>query len=144
MFDGQPCPEEEQRLCSVGRQVTPCPVDCELGTWTVWSECSVECGGGWKNRTRKVLRQNAHGGIECQPMLDNTKACNTHGCPIDCVVDDFGPWSACSRPCGFGVQHATRKVLTKQGHAGARCPPLTKTRDCPELKSCNVGCVWNE
>ena len=52
-----PClePLNEQRKCNV----LACP---EFGPWTIWSPCSVTCGGGNQTRTRA-----------CEPATDNTR-----------------------------------------------------------------------
>ncbi|CAM1294394.1 SPON1 (predicted), partial [Pycnogonum litorale] len=47
---GQACPTKlvQKRKC---RGNKPCPVDCVLGEWTTWSECSKTCGEALKKRT---------------------------------------------------------------------------------------------
>merc|ERR1719440_1166598 len=57
-----------------------CPVDCDMGEWTDWGECSLECGTGSKKRTRFVDTHAAHGGKECGSM-DEILDCNTFACP---------------------------------------------------------------
>ena len=42
--------------------------------------------------------------------------------PEDCIVSEFGAWSACSRSCGTGTQHRTRKILSPPLNGGKPCP----------------------
>lgn len=57
-----------------------CPVNCEISTWSTWNNCSRDCGGGVRSRTRKVLQVPAHGGQACGPPTES-KPCNTGECP---------------------------------------------------------------
>jgi len=43
----------------------PCPVDCRVTTWSGWSKCSAECGGGLQQRLREVKRAMKYGGKPC-------------------------------------------------------------------------------
>ena len=56
------------------------PVDCKVGKWMAWGECSVTCGDGNKKRTREAVQQPENGGNEC-PNLEETDQCNTKRCP---------------------------------------------------------------
>ena len=55
-------------------------VDCEVGNWKIWGECSVTCNGGTKTRAREVIEERENGGATC-PVLEETMACNTKECP---------------------------------------------------------------
>jgi hypothetical protein len=46
----------------------------KFGPWGKWGDCSVECGGGIKQRTRDCL------GNDCVGPYTQTKACNTDPC----------------------------------------------------------------
>ena len=56
------------------------PVDCKVGEWMAWGECSATCGDGNKRRTREVVQQPGYGGNEC-PNLEETDRCNMTRCP---------------------------------------------------------------
>jgi Spondin-like TSP1 domain len=115
-------------------------VDCGVSTWSDWSSCSVKCGGGIQTQTRTVTQQAANGGAACPTTLSQTQACNTQGCPVDCVVSAWSAFSACSTSCGGGNQTATRAVVTPAAYGGAACPSLSMTQSC-NLQPCPVDCV---
>lgn len=74
---GQPCPTlTESTSCND----QPCPVDCEVSSWSAWGPCSAPCGGGEQVRTRTVITPAAFGGAPCPSMTD-VQPCNNHPCP---------------------------------------------------------------
>ena len=49
------------RMCTV-----PCPRNCELSEWGIWSSCPEKCNGmAVQRRTRFTLAQAEHGGQSC-------------------------------------------------------------------------------
>ena len=63
-------------------------VDCKVGDWKPWGECSLTCGGGTKTRARDVIVEPEYGGETC-PALEETMVCNTIQCPgalIPCLL----------------------------------------------------------
>merc|ERR1719310_388808 len=85
--------------------------DCEVGEWQP-GECSVECGGGERTITREVVTPASNGGAECPPMIEK-EPCNMQPCPIDCVVDMWSEFGACSKDCGGGIQTRVRRAITE-------------------------------
>jgi hypothetical protein len=63
--------------------------------------------------------------------LAASKACEIR----DCEVSD---WSACSRPCGGGVQ--TRSVVRKARNGGKSCPPASELQRSCNTQACAVNC----
>ncbi len=61
------------------------PIDCEVSAWSEWSECSEECGGGIRTRTRTVITPPENGGQECG-ALKETQACNEQPCPPEAAA----------------------------------------------------------
>lgn len=145
LFGGKACPVlAEKRSCNVGA----CPVHCDVGPWGAYSGCSLSCGGGSKSRTRKVLTREQHGGDVC-PALAQTADCNTHSCPVDCIVSAWGLFGACDRSCkpDTGVLHVTRglkkrarTVLRPADHGGKACPTLRDSASCND-HACPFNCV---
>jgi hypothetical protein len=55
-------------------------VDGTFGEWSVWSDCTVTCGGGDTERSRSCFGQ-MFGGKACVGDFNQTKSCNIHPCP---------------------------------------------------------------
>jgi hypothetical protein len=94
---GEACPTEQTQMCNT----QACPTDCVVSGWEEWSACSKTCAKGLASRSRSVVRNGIHGGVEC-PYLTERKGCNTHPCPINCVVSSWSGWGMCSERCGPG------------------------------------------
>jgi hypothetical protein len=117
-------------------------IDCKVDEWSGWGACSAPCGGGKQERTRSVITQPKNGGRAC-PELKETQACNTNDCPVDCKVDEWSGWGACSAPCGGGAQERTRSVITQPKNGGRACPELKETQAC-NTQQCNIDCKVDE
>merc|ERR1719160_1821121 len=119
--------------------------DCEVGAWQP-GECSVECGGGERTVTREVVTPASNGGAECPIMIDK-QSCNMQPCPIDCVVDMWSEFGACSKDCGGGVQTRVRRAITEDEHGGEPCGDLSETAEC-NMDACDLPCEleaeWSE
>ena len=55
-------------------------VDCQWLEWSVWSACSVSCGGGIQERTRGQIPPQ-HDGKPCVGDNVDTRTCNNNPCP---------------------------------------------------------------
>jgi len=80
-----PYPGSSSLIAVVGgiRSATePCnpPVACVVAGWSAWSNCSVECGGGFVTRSRDVVFAGQFGGADCGSLGD-LQPCNTQQCP---------------------------------------------------------------
>jgi len=56
------------------------PVDCVVSSWSEWSACSVECGGGSQQRTKSILQAASNGGSSCVGPFTETQECNKQLC----------------------------------------------------------------
>ena len=66
----------------------------------------------------------------------------------DCEMSEWSAWSACSRSCGAGLRHRSKRVLKEALEGGARCPSAAGRAQselcntfacqamCPKLKNC--------
>lgn len=62
-----------------------------LGPWGSFSECSSECGGGYKIRRRKCDDpEPQNGGMDCAGCHMDYEVCNTQPCN---EVKKMGPWT---------------------------------------------------
>jgi len=137
---GKKCPENKaEKTCND----VACPVSCEMTAWSEWSSCSNSCAGGSQRRKRNIKVPTQGGGQPCPPESQQWQLCNTHACPVDCIMQGWGAWSACSMTCGTGTAFRSRAVLINNANGGVACPEgLTQTescnaRDCPH--DCQLG-----
>eukprot|EP00746_Dinoflagellata_sp_MGD_P009914 gnl/MRDRNA2_/MRDRNA2_120319_c0_seq1.p1 gnl/MRDRNA2_/MRDRNA2_120319_c0~~gnl/MRDRNA2_/MRDRNA2_120319_c0_seq1.p1 ORF type:complete len:847 (-),score=173.18 gnl/MRDRNA2_/MRDRNA2_120319_c0_seq1:6-2546(-) len=127
---GSSCPPlEEREPC--GNQ--PCPVNCVLGDWEEWSACNVDCGTGFRERSRQVLVQDDHGGEPCS-MEHISATCNTESCDHDCLLSEWMEWSGCSKACGGGFQRRIKEI-TAPAKGSGMCPPHRQKTE--EFRRCN-------
>ena len=123
-----------------------CPVNGGWSDFGPWSECSANCGGGTKTRTRTCTNPApANGGADCVGDATETQDCNTHKCPVDGGWSDFGDWSTCSADCEGGTQTRTRTCTNPApANGGADCVgDATETQEC-NTHGCPVDGGWSE
>merc|ERR1719484_257360 len=113
----------------------PCPVDCKVSTWSGWSKCSAECGGGVQQRLREVDRAMKYGGKPCGETSES-KACNAQACEKDCDLTDWTKWSWCSKDCDGGTRKRQKFVRSPPEGAG-KCPGKW-SKERLQFKACNM------
>merc|ERR1719405_232960 len=113
----------------------PCPIDCKVSTWSGWSKCSAECGGGVQQRLREVERAMKYGGKPCGETSES-KACNIQSCEKDCELSEWTKWSWCSKDCDGGTRKRSKWVKTKAEGQG-KCPDAWSEKRL-QYKACNM------
>lgn len=85
----------------------PCPQDCVVSNFSVWTPCSKTCGLGLQNRIRFVLAPPLFGGAAC-PNLTEFQTCQLKQCEGDEGLYSLrvGPWGPCSIPAPRQARHA--------------------------------------
>jgi len=126
----------------------PCPVDCRSESWTGWSKCSAECGGGVQQRLRVVTRAAKYEGTPC-PATSETRQCNPQSCEKDCVLSKWSKWSSCSKRCDGGTRKRRKWVVERAEGEGKCAGPWDSSRlqyercamhRCPVFKNGVIEC----
>merc|ERR1719160_1630455 len=131
-YGGAACPPlTMDRVCND----VPCPIDCEVETWSGWSTCSADCGGGVKQRVRSVITTPQHGGVRCGETTE-TEPCNMQSCDKDCVLAEWTPWGPCSKECDGGLQERFRHI--SEPLVGQGTCPEANSEEREEFKECNT------
>ncbi|XP_056015238.1 SCO-spondin-like [Ostrea edulis] len=115
-----------------------CPVDGGWSTWSSYSSCSVNCGGGKKIRTRSCSSPlPQYGGKLCAGDSAVMQSCNAQTCPTDGNWASWSAFGACSVTCGGGEQERTRSCTNPAPKdRGKKC-----TGSSVSSRSCNInGC----
>jgi len=97
----------------------PCPIDCKLSVWSGWSKCSAECGGGVRQRLRKVKMGMKYNGKPCGETSE-TQSCQAQACEKDCVLSSWTKWSSCSKGCDGGTKKR-QKFVTEPSLGAGKC-----------------------
>merc|ERR1719253_2116054 len=113
----------------------PCPVDCKLSTWSGWSKCSAECGGGVQQRLREVKRAMKYGGKPCGETSE-ARACETAACEKDCELTEWTKWSSCTKDCDGGTKKRQKFVKVQPQGAG-KCAGAWSLKRL-QYKQCNM------
>merc|ERR1719316_1904745 len=131
-YGGAECPPlTMDRVCND----FPCPIDCEVDTWSGWSTCSADCGGGVKQRVRAVITQPQNGGVRCGETSE-AEPCNMQSCDRDCELADWTAWGPCSKECDGGLQERVRHVA-EPPHGQGTCPDAI-SEERTEYLECNT------
>ena len=140
-----PAPKYGGRNCSsvgLGFEVAecnthPCSIDGGYSIWTEFTQCTVSCGNGTRQRTRSCSNPiPRYGGRNCSHLGPSVEIeiCNTNVCPIHGGFSKWTKFSQCTKSCGIGTQMRTRNCSNPAPkHGGRDCSSLgagTETQQC--------------
>ena len=88
----------------------PCPRDCVVSEFSLWTPCSKSCGMGLQNRIRFVLAPPLFGGSAC-PNLTEFQTCQLGSCEGEESLYSLrvGPWGPCSIPLPRQARQADKE-----------------------------------
>lgn len=120
--------------CNNIRCPGPLPVDCQLGEWQDWGECT-QCSGE-RTRFREITQYAEHGGKPCDafdqgrewsPLATSEVAACPRQCEDKkfCVWADWQAWGQCTQTCGQG-KRARRRDLGLSSVPVAPLPPTNE------------------
>lgn len=112
--------------------------DCiiEWSQWAAWSECTVSCGGGRRERSRECNDPSLQA---CPGISKDYIGCNTQQCPF---WGQWGPWSPCMKFCDSGLKTRNRNCFGGQHSecTGETDEFATETISCTNVTLNNIGC----
>ncbi|XP_023931784.1 uncharacterized protein LOC106153735 isoform X3 [Lingula anatina] len=139
---GNPCfgsGSESQQCNTQG-----CPVNGNWGSWSSWTTCPVNCGGGSQARTRSCSNPApSNGGASCPGERTQFQQCNTQACQVNGNWGGWSGWSTCSATCGIG-QRSRARVCDNPAPAngGTTCPGNNAESEQCSITGCPADGNW--
>lgn len=156
---GQPAKglDKEYKSCN---EDAPCggDVDCELGQWEPWSDCSASCDGV-ASRSRRIVTMGRGGGKHCTGAVEETTSCRPApedlARPLECQAapkEDcvFSEWEQgpCTVSCGGGSALVKRHIQAPARGGGTPCKgPIFRTMTCGQTECPGITrtpCTWSD
>eukprot|EP00927_Polykrikos_kofoidii_P009143 TRINITY_DN13795_c0_g1_i1.p1 TRINITY_DN13795_c0_g1~~TRINITY_DN13795_c0_g1_i1.p1 ORF type:complete len:1545 (-),score=151.55 TRINITY_DN13795_c0_g1_i1:291-4925(-) len=145
------------RRCGASLSETAgCPLQFEkteaFGEWEAWSNCSRNCGGGARSRSRSIQSVQAinasvsEAGFPATQMVEpcREEPCSGASAPA-CSMSSWSPWSECEQKCGNSTMTRSRKIVDfapsdqpEKGCVGA----ISEMQICVKEPCAEVDCVW--
>lgn len=145
---GKPCEGAKVETASCKPDCFKEPQDCLLSGWGDWSQCDKACGGGQRYRSRTIVQNLVNRGKACEGDMIETESCNQEDCEdaVDCVLGEWGMWTACSQTCNSGEQTRSREVDVIGRAGGKPCEgSMIEMRACNRGKcDTDVDCEWHD
>jgi len=113
--------------------IEECPIDCTWAMWHTPGPCTKTCGGGAFKRHRAKFQEVAFGGKTCTGPNTEIGPCNVEPCAVDCLYDEWQPFSECTASCGGGV-HTAKRNGTDASHGGLECSQENSSLE----EACNI------
>jgi len=119
---------------------------CITRDWSSWSNCSVNCGLGYRKRTRAPIQPILEGchNIELAQMEQCNGPCLQDE-PVQqgpmgekrCEVSNWSQWSECPVACGRGTKIRVRQYLRKEDAENCQVKLIQKQPCMGKSPSCN-------
>jgi len=148
--DGKPCTGVTSETQPCNSEICNEPVDCIVGPWDEWTDCSASCGGGERFRERTIQQPATHGGKPCEGKLREVSGCSQEECGgvADCKWSQWSVFSACSTSCGGGFKTRSRGIEISPRNGGKLCSAMPKSEavacNTQECKSLCKDAEWGE
>ncbi|XP_068603077.1 thrombospondin type-1 domain-containing protein 7A [Brachionichthys hirsutus] len=113
----------------------PCPHDCVVSEFSMWTSCSKTCGMGLLNRIRFVLAPPLFGGATC-PNLTEFQTCQLRLCEGEVSLYSLrvGHWGPCSIPMPRQARQADQP-LRQTNKPPKETDKVSKERDKPSRET---------
>jgi hypothetical protein len=130
-------------------------VDCIVGEWSGWDQCTKSCDGGTQIARRDIIQHPEHDGEACPvdassgEIKHKIQDCNPDPCPQDCQVTSWTPFSDCTLSCAEVISNflsgestdathtRTREIIPDtQLHGGKACPHTFEKAICNTYGQC--------
>jgi hypothetical protein len=137
-FGGKACESTEQsKKCNT----VSCAGKCVTSSFSGWSKCSKECGGGMQYRKRSINTASFSGSGKCKHDVES-KVCGLGPCPVHCQLSKWSVFDKCTKKCNSGRKTQTRTILVRPKFGGEKCKSseMSNTVSC-NTKKCAVDCV---
>ena len=126
----------------------PCSDECVVNEWSMWSQCSRTCSGGFRKRNRQIL---AYGATNCSSIkLQEIESCNEE---INCTSYKlyYGEWSKCNSVAPLNISTSycyngtqTRSATCKIGNTIVACPGYFGKDTSRQCTECRNNCIKSE
>ncbi|XP_052787499.1 low-density lipoprotein receptor-related protein 2-like isoform X2 [Mya arenaria] len=126
--------DEQRSTIEDGIMVTNRALHSSWSDWSAWSDCSQSCDSGRKSRHRSCdVTPPTIDGI-CIGNATETEQCFIHEfCPY---LDEWSPWSQCSKTCNTGTMTRDRTCHAPASLASTCHGNITESQTCLMLTEC--------